>query len=113
MSETVLKLDNVNLTLGSGATQVHVLKGVSIALEKGESVGIVGPSGSGKTSLLMVLSGLERADSGSIKVNGTELTKLSEDALARLQPLMPAEGCNGYWHGKPGLDQVAAAAAIA
>ena len=85
MSETVLKLDNVNLTLGSGATQVHVLKGVSIALEKGESVGIVGPSGSGKTSLLMVLSGLERADSGSIKVNGTELTKLSEDALARFR----------------------------
>lgn len=85
MSETVLKLDNVNLTLGSGATQVHVLKGVSIALEKGESVGIVGPSGSGKTSLLMVLSGLERADSGSIQVNGTELTKLSEDALARFR----------------------------
>jgi collagenase-like PrtC family protease len=36
-----------------------------------------------------------------------------QDALARLQPLMPAEGCNGYWYGKPGLDQVAAAEAIA
>ena len=56
-----------------------------LQLNKGESVGIVGPSGSGKTSLLMVLSGLERADSGTIEVNGTELTRLSEDALARFR----------------------------
>ncbi|MGB8817220.1 MAG: ABC transporter ATP-binding protein [Rhizobiaceae bacterium] len=85
MPETVLKLDNVNLTLGSGATRVHVLNSISVQLNKGESVGIVGPSGSGKTSLLMVLSGLERADSGTIEVNGTELTRLSEDALARFR----------------------------
>ena len=85
MQETVLRLDNVNLTLGDGATRVKVLDGVSLNLERGESLGIVGPSGSGKTSLLMVLSGLERADSGVIAVNGTDITKLSEDALAQFR----------------------------
>lgn len=85
MQETVLRLDRVNLTLGDGATRVKVLDGVSLDLEKGESLGIVGPSGSGKTSLLMVLSGLERADSGVIAVNGTDITKLSEDALAQFR----------------------------
>jgi putative ABC transport system ATP-binding protein len=83
--ETVLMLDNVNLTLGEGATRVKVLDGVSLNLRKGESLGIVGPSGSGKTSLLMVLSGLERADAGLIAVNGTDITTLSEDALAQFR----------------------------
>jgi putative ABC transport system ATP-binding protein len=83
--KTVLMLDNVNLTLGDGATRVKVLDGVSLDLRKGESLGIVGPSGSGKTSLLMVLSGLERADAGLIAVNGTDITTLSEDALAQFR----------------------------
>ncbi len=85
MQETVLRLDHVNLTLGDGATRVRVLDDVSLDLRKGESLGIVGPSGSGKTSLLMVLSGLERADSGVIAVDGTDITKLSEDALAQFR----------------------------
>ncbi len=82
MNETVLKLDNVNLTLGDGASEVKVLDGVRFSVERGTSLGIVGPSGSGKTSLLMVLSGLERADSGSIEIGGTQVTEMSEDALA-------------------------------
>jgi putative ABC transport system ATP-binding protein len=82
VNETVLKLDNVNLTLGDGASEVKVLDGVSFSVERGSSLGIVGPSGSGKTSLLMVLSGLERADAGSIEIAGTQVTTLSEDALA-------------------------------
>ncbi|MGL4490638.1 MAG: ABC transporter ATP-binding protein [Rhizobiaceae bacterium] len=82
MNETVLKLDNVNLTLGDGASEVKVLDKVAFSVARGASLGIVGPSGSGKTSLLMVLSGLERADSGSIEIAGTQLTSMSEDALA-------------------------------
>lgn len=85
MQETVLRLESVNLTLGEGATRVKVLDGVSLNLGKGESLGIVGPSGSGKTSLLMVLSGLERSDFGIISVDGTDITKLSEDALAQFR----------------------------
>ena len=82
MSQTVLKLENVNLTLGDGDTRVKVLDGVSFGVERGKSLGIVGPSGSGKTSLLMVLSGLERADEGTIEINGTRLNGMSEDELA-------------------------------
>ncbi len=82
MSQMVLSLENVNLTLGDGDTRVKVLDRVGFSVERGQSLGIVGPSGSGKTSLLMVLSGLERADEGKIEINGTQLGGMSEDALA-------------------------------
>lgn len=75
-------LQDVDLTLGSAASRVHVLKNMSLRVEQGESVGIVGPSGSGKSTLLMVLGGLERADSGSVMVAGEELTAKDEDDLA-------------------------------
>jgi putative ABC transport system ATP-binding protein len=61
---------------------VHVLKSVSLNVAVGEAAGIVGPSGSGKSTLLMVLAGLERVDSGSVRIAGTELTGMSEDAVA-------------------------------
>ena len=53
--------------------KLHVLKGISFSLEKGEVLAILGASGSGKTTLLRCLNFLETADSGSIKVNGEEL----------------------------------------
>ncbi len=82
MTEPVIELDNVSLTLGEGASSVHVLKGVSLAVERGQSTAIVGPSGSGKSTLLMVVAGLERVDSGTVSINGKTLTGLSEDAIA-------------------------------
>jgi len=78
----VIELKDVSLTLGQGASSVHVLKGVSLDVASGEAAGIVGPSGSGKSTLLMVLAGLERVDSGRVKIAGTEITGLSEDAVA-------------------------------
>ena len=78
-------LDKVELSLGSGAARVHILKGVSLNIGQGEAVGLVGPSGSGKSSLLMVLAGLEQANSGTVDVAGQQLTGLSEDALARFR----------------------------
>ncbi|WP_163591337.1 ATP-binding cassette domain-containing protein, partial [Klebsiella pneumoniae] len=68
-----------------GAARVHVLRGVSLEVGRGEAVGLVGPSGSGKSTLLMVMAGLERPDSGSIRVEGTDLGGLDEDALARFR----------------------------
>lgn len=82
MAMPVIELKDVSLTLGQGASSVHVLKGVSLDVAGGEAAGIVGPSGSGKSTLLMVLAGLERVDSGEVKIAGTEITGLSEDAVA-------------------------------
>lgn len=84
-SKPAITLDKVELSLGSGAARVHILKGVSLNIGQGEAVGLVGPSGSGKSSLLMVLAGLEQANSGTVTVAGEELTRLDEDALARFR----------------------------
>lgn len=80
-----ITLNKVHLTLGEGAGQVHILKGIDLDIGKGTSVGLVGPSGSGKSTLLMVMAGLERADEGSVMVAGSELGPLSEDQLARFR----------------------------
>lgn len=82
MTGTIIDLKNADLTLGQAAASVHVLKGMNLTIEAGESVGIVGPSGSGKSTLLMVLAGLERLDSGEIYVADTPLHRLSEDKVA-------------------------------
>lgn len=85
MAETIVELESADLTLGSGASSVRVLKGMNLSIEAGQSVGIVGPSGSGKSTLLMVIAGLERLDSGSIVVAGEPLHKLAEDELAAVR----------------------------
>jgi putative ABC transport system ATP-binding protein len=81
----VIELIDVDLTLGAGAARVHVLKDVTLNIAQGETIGLVGPSGSGKSTLLMTLAGLERPDSGAVRVDGRELTQLDEDALARFR----------------------------
>jgi putative ABC transport system ATP-binding protein len=76
---------NVDLTLGSGAARVHVLKNISLSITRGEAVGLIGPSGSGKSTLLMTLAGLERPDSGRVLVDNCDITALDEDSLARFR----------------------------
>jgi len=78
-------LRGVNLSLGRGAARIHILKDIDLNIGRGEAVGLLGPSGSGKSTLLMVMTGLERPDSGSVVVAGEELTKLGEDELARFR----------------------------
>jgi putative ABC transport system ATP-binding protein len=75
-------MKDVSLTLGEGASSVHVLKGVSLDVARGEATGIVGPSGSGKSTLLMVLAGLERVDSGEVWIAGTRIDGRPEDEIA-------------------------------
>ena len=81
----MISIANVNLSLGSGAARVHILKDISLRVGSGETIGLIGPSGSGKSTLLMVMAGLERPDSGEVVVNGTAFNALDEDALARFR----------------------------
>ena len=82
MNSQVIEMKNVSLRLGEGASSVHVLKGVSLGVERGHSTAIVGPSGSGKSTLLMVMAGLEKIDSGEVWIAGERTDHLSEDAMA-------------------------------
>src|SRR5690606_26870935 len=73
---------DLRLTLGEGGAAVEILRGIDLTVAIGETLALLGPSGSGKSSLMAVLSGLERASSGSLKVAGSDFERLDEDALA-------------------------------
>lgn len=85
MTIPIITLSNVHLSLESNAGTIEILKNISLNVSTGESLALIGPSGSGKSSLLMLLGGLERASSGSVRVAGTELSDLNEDQLAFLR----------------------------
>ena len=81
----VLSVTDARLTLAGNAGPVDILKGITLTIRRGETVGLVGPSGSGKSSLLMLLGGLERATGGKVLALGQDLTAMNEDALARFR----------------------------
>ncbi len=85
MTDKIIALNEIDLSLGQGVARVHVLRGISLDVAAGEAVGLVGSSGSGKSTLLMVMAGLERPDSGRVVLDGEDLTRLGEDALARFR----------------------------
>ena len=85
MTQTVLALKDVWLTLAGNAGPVDILRGISLDVARGESLGLVGPSGSGKSSLLMLMGGLERASRGAVVALGSELGGMDEDGLARFR----------------------------
>lgn len=69
-----------NITKGFGTLQV--LKGIDLDIGKGEVVSIVGPSGAGKTTLLQIMGTLDKADSGLVEIDGTDVTRLSQSRLS-------------------------------
>ena len=81
----MIRLDRLELTLPSQAGDVHILKGLDLAIDGGETVSVVGPSGSGKSSMMMIVGGLERPTAGTVRVAGESLGELGEDALARFR----------------------------
>lgn len=74
---------NVTLSLGEAGHQTQILKGIDLEIPLGQSVALLGPSGSGKSSLMAILSGLERASAGEVRVGGLDFGPMDEDALAR------------------------------
>ncbi len=81
-AKPVIATKDLRLTLGEGEAAVEILRGIDLEVASGETLALLGPSGSGKSSLMAVLSGLERATSGSLTVAGEDFTALDEDALA-------------------------------
>jgi len=74
----MIKAKNITKSFGS----LQVLKGIDLEVEKGEIVSIVGPSGAGKTTLLMILGTLEKADSGSVNIDGHAVNRLIEKKMS-------------------------------
>ena len=85
MSDPILTLHDAELSLDAASGRVDILRGISLSVAAGESVGLIGPSGSGKSSLLMLMGGLEQATGGQVIALGQDLTSMSEDALARFR----------------------------
>ncbi len=84
-SKPIIALRDIELTVGSAAGQVNILRGIDLTVDAGETVSILGPSGSGKSSMMMVIAGLERATAGAIEVAGFDLNGLDEDGLAAMR----------------------------
>ena len=78
----ILEVKNLCKTYGKGETEVKALNNVSFSVDKGEFVAIIGPSGSGKSTLLHILGGVDVPTSGSVIINGEDISKLNETALA-------------------------------
>lgn len=77
----MITLRNITKSFGN----LQVLKGIDLYIDKGEVVSIVGPSGAGKTTLLQIMGTLDSADSGSIEINRTDITSLSQKELAKFR----------------------------
>ena len=77
----MIEIENLAKRFGN----LEVLKGISLKVKKGEVISIVGPSGAGKTTLLQLIGTLDKPNSGSIRFNGEELTKMSEKRLAKFR----------------------------
>lgn len=73
----VIHLDNVTKTYRLGELDIHALDHVSLGIAEGEFTALVGPSGSGKTTILQMMGCLDKPDSGSVMINGQDVTRAS------------------------------------
>ncbi|MBR4845688.1 MAG: ATP-binding cassette domain-containing protein, partial [Bacteroidaceae bacterium] len=77
----MIELKGITKSFGS----LQVLKGIDLTINKGEVVSIVGPSGAGKTTLLQIMGTLDKADTGTLYINGVEVNKLNERKLSEFR----------------------------
>ncbi len=81
----MIELSDVSRTVSSGATPLTILHPTSFEIARGRTVAIAGPSGSGKSTLLGLMAGLDTPTTGSVRIDGVNITQLGEEALARLR----------------------------
>jgi putative ABC transport system ATP-binding protein len=81
----MIELHGVSKTVDSGGSPLTILHPLDLTIPAGRSLAIVGPSGSGKSTLLGLMAGLDAPTTGEIRIDGTSITSLGEDALARLR----------------------------
>lgn len=83
--KNIIEIKNINKFFGEEENKIHVLKNVSISIEKGDFVSIIGQSGSGKSTLMNIIGCLDKATSGEYYVDGEEVSKLNSDELSELR----------------------------
>jgi putative ABC transport system ATP-binding protein len=81
-AEPLIKARNLDKRYNRGGEEIHVLRGLSLDVKRGEFIAFMGPSGSGKTTLLNILGGLDQPSTGSVLVDGVDITTKSRKALA-------------------------------
>lgn len=82
-AQAAIKLEGICKTYRRDGQSIRVLEHIGLSIPQGEFIALMGPSGSGKTTLLNLIAGIDRPTSGSVLVHGTDLTTLSEAALAK------------------------------
>jgi putative ABC transport system ATP-binding protein len=83
----IIEVRGLTKTLRSGSTSLEILKGIDIIIPQRQFAVIMGPSGSGKSTLLGLLAGLDTPTSGTVSIDGEEISRFSEDALGRIRAL--------------------------
>jgi putative ABC transport system ATP-binding protein len=84
-TDAVVAATDLTRTYGEGDTAVHALRGCSIDVQRGELTAVMGPSGSGKSTLMHILAGLDRPTTGTVSIEGIDITKLGDNELTKLR----------------------------
>lgn len=85
MNKEIISIESIDKSFGEGDKLLQVFKNFSFSLHQGETIALVGASGSGKSTLLHIVCGLDRPDSGSVKIQGIDITELNYDERSRLR----------------------------
>jgi putative ABC transport system ATP-binding protein len=84
-NDEIVDLNEVSRIYSMGEIEVHALRGVTLKVKKGSAIGIMGPSGSGKTTLLNLIGALDRPTSGTVIIDGVDITKMRESELTKIR----------------------------
>ena len=85
MNKEIISIESIDKSFGEGDEILQVFKNFSLSLHQGESIGLVGASGSGKSTLLHIICGLDRPDSGSVKIKDIDISELTYDERSQLR----------------------------